>query len=51
MLKRQREQAKREKKVAKAERKEQRKTEGDSGSEFDDVEVVRETPVEDGHQW
>jgi hypothetical protein len=50
MLKRQREQAKREKKVAKAERKEQRKTEGDT-NEFDDVEVVRETPVEDGHQW
>lgn len=50
MLKRQREQAKREKKVAKAERKEQRKTDGDTG-EFDDVEVVRETPVEDGHQW
>ncbi len=49
MLKRQREQAKRDKKVAKDEKRVQRQT-GDETPEMEE-EVVRETPIDEAHQW
>ncbi len=50
MLKRQREQAKRDKKVAKDEKRVQRQTGGDEAPELEE-EVVRETPIDEAHQW